>query len=160
HGAGKARRKPEWQSILRQLLAAGYLSLDLEGYGGLALSPRGQTVLRGEEDFFYRPDATPQLGDPGGGTARTATRATPRTDEPDLSSRDQDLLGELKALRSRLSKARNVPAYVVFSDRSLADMALNRPTSIDEFATIHGVGQAKLKKFATTFLAVIAEYGQ
>ncbi len=158
HGAGKARRKPEWQSILRQLLAAGYLSLDLEGYGGLALSPRGQTVLRGEEDFFYRPDAAPPLRDAG--TPRTATRATPRTDEPDLSSRDQDLLGELKALRSRLSKARNVPAYVVFSDRSLADMALNRPTSIDEFATIHGVGQAKLKKFATTFLAVIAEYGQ
>jgi len=49
---------------------------------------------------------------------------------------------------------------VVFSDRSLADMALNKPTSIDEFAAIHGVGQAKLKKFATTFLAVIAEHGQ
>jgi len=160
HGAGKARRKPEWQSILRQLVAGGCLQLDMEGHGGLALGPRGQSVLRGEEGFLYRPVAAPQFRDTGDRTARAATRATPRTDEPDLSGRDQDLLGELKALRSRLSKARNVPAYVVFSDRSLADMALNKPTSIDEFSTIHGVGQAKLKKFATTFLAVIAEHGQ
>ncbi|MDA1098357.1 MAG: DNA helicase RecQ, partial [Proteobacteria bacterium] len=69
HGAGKARRKPEWQSILRQLLAGGYLALDMEGYGGLALSPRGQAVLRGEEDFFYRPEAAPQPRDSGAGGA-------------------------------------------------------------------------------------------
>ncbi|MDA1100440.1 MAG: HRDC domain-containing protein, partial [Proteobacteria bacterium] len=78
---------------------------------------------------------------------------------PDLSERDLGLLGALKALRSRLSKARGVPAYVVFSDRSLADMALRRPATPDEFATVHGVGQAKLKKFAAVFLAVIAEHG-
>ncbi len=165
HGAGKARRKPEWQSILRQLLAGGYLQLDMEGFGGMALDARGQALLRGEEDFFYRPDATPQPRG-GGGQQRAATRAgahggtAARADAPDLSERDQDLLGALKALRSRLSKARGVPAYVVFSDRSLADMALQRPTSVDEFAAVHGVGQAKLKKFANTFLAAIAEHGQ
>ncbi len=162
HSAGKARRKPEWQSILRQLVAGSYLQLDIEGYGGLSLSARGQAVLRGEEDFFYRPDATPQPRDAGPRTQRSATQASPttRTDAPDLSARDIELLAKLKALRSRLSKARGVPAYVVFSDRSLADMALNRPATEDEFATIHGVGQAKLKKFAATFLAAIAEHGQ
>jgi ATP-dependent DNA helicase RecQ len=157
HGAGKARRKPEWQSILRQLVAGSYLQLDIEGYGGLSLSARGQAVLRGEEDFFYRPDAAPQ---PRGAGPKQSRGAAASPEQPDLSERDQDLLGELKALRSRLSKARGVPAYVVFSDRSLADMALNRPATEDEFATIHGVGQAKLKKFATTFLAAIAEHGQ
>ena len=163
HGAGKARRKPEWQSILRQLVAGGYLQLDMEGYGGLAISTRGQAVLRGEEDFFYRPDAAPQPRDAGArdGRVRRGPAARPAgLQDEDLSTRDLDLLGQLKALRSRLSKERGVPAYVVFSDRSLADMALNRPASIDEFATIHGVGQAKLKKFSTPFLAVIAEHGQ
>ncbi|MDE0727798.1 MAG: HRDC domain-containing protein [Alphaproteobacteria bacterium] len=66
-------------------------------------------------------------------------------------------MSALKSLRSELSRARGVPAYVVFNDRSLTDMARRRPTSEDEFATVHGVGQAKLEKFAAAFLALIAE---
>ena len=163
HGAGKGRRKPEWQTILRQLVAGGYLQLDLEGYGGMSLSERGRSLLRGEEGFLYRPDAAPQRR----GALTGDTRIRPETAagpanlaDADLSARDLDLLGELKALRSQLSKARGVPAYVVFSDRSLADMALNRPATVEEFAGIYGVGQAKLKKFAAPFLAVIAEHGR
>jgi len=161
HGMGKGRGKPEWQSILRQLVAGGYLELDLEGYGGLALSPRGQALLRGEESFPYRPDAAPQ---PRGTRSKGDTTAKPaaaqrQEQEQELSERDLELLAELKALRSSLSQARNVPAYVVFSDRSLLDMAQTRPASEAEFTNIHGVGQAKLKKFAAPFLAVIAEHG-
>jgi len=161
HGMGKGWGKPEWQSILRQLVAGGYLELDLEGYGGMALSQRGQALLRGEEAFPYRPDAAPQPRVPGtkGGTATKRGAAQRQELEQELSERDLELLAALKALRSSLSQARNVPAYVVFSDRSLLDMAQNRPASEAEFANIHGVGQAKLKKFAAPFLAVIAEHG-
>ncbi|MBT4490749.1 MAG: RecQ family ATP-dependent DNA helicase, partial [Rhodospirillaceae bacterium] len=161
HGAGKPHAKAAWHSILRQLVAGDYLQLDLEGYGGMALGVRGQAVLRGEESFHYRPDATPASGGlakeprkPRGRSARTAAA------EAELSTADHDLLAALKTLRSELSKARGVPAYVVFNDRSLADMARRRPTSEEEFATIHGVGQAKLEKFATAFLALINEFCQ
>ncbi|MFP6747663.1 MAG: DNA helicase RecQ [Alphaproteobacteria bacterium] len=158
HGAGKPRTKAEWHSILRQLVAGGYLRLDLEGYGGMALSDRGQALLRAGERFHYRPDAAPLPKEARQARARTA-RTEQRLEE-ELSSADHDLLAALKAMRSDLSKARGVPAYVVFNDRSLTDMARRRPTSQEDFATIHGVGQAKLEKFAAAFLAVIAEYCQ
>ena len=96
-----------------------------------------------------------------GGRRRSQKATAPKSaslEEQNLSERDLDLLGALKALRSTLSQARNVPAYVVFSDRSLADMALQKPTSVEEFAAIHGVGQAKLKKFAAQFITVITEH--
>ncbi len=159
HGAGKPQVKAEWHSILRQLVAGGYLQLDLEGYGGLAISPRGQAVLRGEETFHYRPDAAPQYAKPPKGAGKSNPRAAIREAEPEaeLSARDLELLSALKSLRSELSRARGVPAYVVFNDRSLTDMARRRPTSEEEFATVHGVGQAKLEKFAAAFLALIAE---
>ena len=157
HGGGKGRGKPEWQSILRQLVAGGYLALDLDGYGGMALAGRGQALLRGEEDFPYRPDAAPRPVTARPKSAKTSNRLA-EAQEQELSARDLDLLAALKELRSSLSKARNVPAYVVFSDRSLLDMAQNRPTTEDEFAEIHGVGQAKLKKFAAPFLAIISEH--
>ena len=160
HGSGKGRGKPEWQSILRQLVAGGYLELDVEGYGGMAIALRGQAILRDEETFPYRPDATPQAKAKGNARRATKTANPAAGEEQNLSERDLDLLGALKALRSTLSKARNVPAYVVFSDRSLADMAQQRPTSVAEFANIHGVGQAKLKKFAAQFMVVISEHNQ
>jgi ATP-dependent DNA helicase RecQ len=117
--------------------------------------------LRGEESFPYRPDAAPQPRGtrPKGDTPAKPTAAQRQEQEQELSERDLELLAELKTLRSSLSQARNVPAYVVFSDRSLLDMAKTRPASEAEFANIHGVGQAKLKKFAAPFLAVIAEHG-
>ncbi|MDP6872011.1 MAG: DNA helicase RecQ [Alphaproteobacteria bacterium] len=157
HGGGKGRGKPEWQSILRQLLAGGYLALDLDGYGGMALAARGQALLRGEEGFPYRPDAAPRAPAVRLKSGKTSEKLA-EAQEQELSARDLELLAELKTLRSSLSKARNVPAYVVFSDRSLLDMAQNRPATEDEFAQIHGVGQAKLKKFAAPFLAVISEH--
>ncbi len=160
HGAGKPQVKAEWHSILRQLVAGGYLQLDLEGYGGLAISPRGQAVLRGEKTFHYRPDAAPQYAKPPKGAGKSNPRTAIREADPEaeLSARDLELLSALKSLRSELSRARGVPAYVVFNDRSLTDMARRRPTSEEEFATVHGVGQAKLEKFAATFLALIAEH--
>jgi len=72
---------------------------------------------------------------------------------------DDPLLMALKALRTRLAKEEGVPAYVIFSDRSLIDMAARRPGSRVAFAEIHGVGQAKLDRYAEAFLAVVQEHG-
>ncbi len=155
HGRGKQLGKAAWRSILRQLVAGGHLHLDLEGFGGLVLEGRGWEIIEGKERFRYRPDAAPLPK--GTGKHRNKTVAVVEG-EVDLSGRDQELLIELKSLRSQISRLRGIPAYIVFNDRSLADMARQRPATEAEFAAVHGVGEAKLKKFADEFLALIAEH--
>jgi len=150
-GAGAGRGRDEWRSILRQLVAAGYLELDIQGYGGLAITPAGQALKRGEATFRYRPDAV--------AGKRKRAKAADRAAVPDIELTPDELamLDRLKQLRRRLAKDRGVPAYVIFSDRSLADMARRQPRTPEDFAEVHGVGDAKLRDLATPFLSAIAE---
>ena len=146
---GAEHKKEVWRSIIRQLVAAGFLELDVKGYGGLALADKGHALLRGEEQFEYRRDTMQRA---------TTPKRTGRTDAlvESLSPEEIVLLGQLKALRLQLAKERGVPAYVVFSDKTLADMAKRQPQNDLEFAEVNGVGAAKLKDFAAPFLEVIA----
>ena len=148
-GSGADFKKAEWQSLIRQLVAAGFLRLDVRGYGGLSITDKGQALLAGEEAFQYRRDAVRR---------EPASARKPKGPAPvaELSDTQAVLLGSLKELRLRLSKERGVPAYVVFSDRSLVDMAQRAPRTADEFAEVHGVGAAKLRDFAEPFLTAIA----
>ncbi|MBX3490013.1 DNA helicase RecQ [Parvibaculum sp.] len=138
-GAGAARRKPEWQALIRQLTAAGFLAVDIGGYGGLTIAEKGQALIRGEGTFLYRAEHV----------TRRSEAAAPMSDEA------AGLLAALKELRLRLARERQVPAYVIFSDRTLADMAAKQPRTEDEFAVVNGVGAAKLRDFAGIFLATI-----
>ena len=146
-GSGAEFKKEQWRSLIRQLVAAGFLRLDVQGYGGLASTTKGQSLLQGETDFHYRPD-TMRAAAPAASKSRKVVAL-------DLSDDQTALLDRLKALRLRLAKQRRVPAYVVFTDKSLADMARLRPRNETEFADVHGVGAAKLKKFAAQFLEEI-----
>jgi ATP-dependent DNA helicase RecQ len=151
-GAGADLRKQDWHSILRQLVAGGFLRLDVQGYGGLSLTAEGRALLEGQGRFRYRKDTVPQR-------ARKAAAPKPAAPAEALSPSDLALLAGLKDLRLRLARERGVPAYVVFHDRSLEDMARQRPTSLDAFARVHGVGAAKLREFAAPFLELIASHG-
>ena len=148
-GTGAEHKTEVWRSIIRQLVAAGFLELDVKGYGGLALADKGHALLRGEEQFEYRRDTMQRA---------TTPKRKGRNDAlvESLSSKETVLLGQLKALRLQLAKERGVPAYVVFSDKTLADMAMRQPRNDMEFAEVNGVGAAKLKDFAAPFLQVIA----
>ena len=147
-GAGPDLRKQEWQSIIRQLVSAGFLRLDVQGYGGLDLTPKGQNLLNGTEAFRYRQDTMKK--------SRAAKRRTSDlAADADLPEADTDLLGKLRQLRLEIAKQRGVPAYVIFPDRALVDMARRKPANQEEFADVHGVGAAKLRDFADTFLAAI-----
>lgn len=147
-GTGGEHKKEEWRSMIRQLVAAGFLNLDVKGYGGLAMTDKGQALLQGEEDFQYRPDT--MRAAPARRSKRSAALAAT------LSRSELILLDQLKALRLRLAKERGVPAYVVFSDKSLADMVQRQPRNETEFAEVNGVGAAKLKDFAAPFLEALA----
>ncbi len=148
-GVGAERPKQHWHSLIRQMVAAGLLRLDIQGYGGLAATEAGQALVHGEGIFRFREDTMRPLD-------RTERKARRQAEAPDLSESGNALLDRLKALRLKLAKARAVPAYVIFSDRSLIEMAERRPHSEAEFARISGVGAAKLRDFAAPFLALIA----
>ena len=141
-GSGAARKKEEWQSLIRQMAAADFLSSD--EHGGLRITERGEDLRRGTGTFHFRP-ATPRA------KVRAGTVAASEGGDPDL-------LAALKAVRLKLARERQVPAYVIFSDRTLIDMTALQPRNLDEFAQVNGVGAAKLKDFGKVFLAAIAEY--
>jgi ATP-dependent DNA helicase RecQ len=154
YGQGKVWSLDDWRSLLRQLVAAGFLALDVAGHGGLSLTPKGWNLVQGSEDFFYRKDS---VGNEARG--RKAKVKTPRADI-DLPDEDVELFEALKRCRRRLAAEQKVPAYVIFPDKSLVDMAAKKPTSMSEFAAIHGVGDAKLKKFSSAFIAEISNWQQ
>ncbi|NKB58212.1 MAG: DNA helicase RecQ [Alphaproteobacteria bacterium] len=148
-GIGAELSKDAWRSIIRQLVAGGFLRLDIEGYGGLNVTEMGQALLQDEETFSYREDTIP--------TKAAKTKKSKREESfAPLNKEDTGLLSALKSLRLRLAKERGVPAYVVFSDRTLIDMAQRRPSDPVAFAEVHGVGAAKLRDFGDIFLQAIA----
>ena len=146
-GVGADRGKNEWRSMIRQMVAAGFLRLDIGGFGGLGITDKGGALLRGEGEFIYRKDAA---------VSHSPKKAPVRSDEQlPLADWQTKLLDVLKALRLELARERGVPAFVVFHDRTLIDMARRCPRTEVEFAEVSGVGEAKLKQFAKPFLTAI-----
>lgn len=125
--------------------------MDIAGYGGLKLSPSGEDVLRGNTEFSIRKI---EAGSSKSNTSRQARKA-----DQDLPDHLAGLLLALKALRRDLAKARNVPAYVVFSDATLREMCMERPTTMGEMAEINGVGPKKLEDYGALFLEQLSENG-
>jgi ATP-dependent DNA helicase RecQ len=154
-GAGAEKKKQDWHSLIRQMVAAGFLRIDIQGYGGLGMTEKGSALMGGEESFQYRKDTLyPATG--AGGKAKGKGREP----APDLSGGESALLGRLKELRLSLAKERGVPAYIIFSDRSLIDMARRGPRTVGEFAEVNGVGETKLREFAGPFLDAIGQFGE
>jgi ATP-dependent DNA helicase RecQ len=149
YGAGADIGKDVWRSIVRQLVAAGLMRIDVAGHGGLSLTKKGQALLDGEQRFRYRKDVIKKAKE-------KKKRGTGKIALEDLTPDQAALLMDLKEKRTELARERNVPAYIIFSDRSLEDMARRAPRDETAFSDIHGVGAAKLKDFAAVFLDVIA----
>jgi len=144
--AGSARKKTEWRAILRQLIAAGHLHQDIGAYGSLSATERAQRLVDGEEGFQFRQPRARK------GAGRQKRRGRDAADLPALTSEQDAVLGRLKALRREIAAERGVPAYVVFPDRTLEEMVVHNPATLDEMAKVRGVGAAKLQSFGRTFL--------
>jgi ATP-dependent DNA helicase RecQ len=148
-GVGKDRSKNEWRSLIRQVYAAGLVNQDLEGYGRWFLTDRGVGVLKGQEKVELRSDVL----------RPRERRARRKAAEGEAAvAHDHPLLIALKALRMQLAKAEGVPAYVIFPDRSLIEMAARRPTNAAALREVHGVGQAKLERYGVAFLATLGAH--
>ena len=151
HGVGRDRPKPWWQAFVRQLVAAGHLEIDIQGFGGLRLTGTGQEILHGSRTFECREIAARPKTPPA------ATGPAAKADLPQLDPAGQVLFDRLKALRLEIARAQNVRPYMIFHDRTLIAMADRRPASRGEFLNLPGVGEAKAEKFAENFLALIAD---
>ncbi|MGH9391397.1 MAG: RQC domain-containing protein, partial [Vicinamibacteria bacterium] len=146
-GIGGELDRAGWLSVYRQLVAGGLLEVEPE-HGGLRLSPRARPVLKGEQGLQLRRD-------PKASSVEAASRSAPKAAAE--SPGDEHLFEALREKRREIAQERNVPAYVVFHDRTLAEMARLRPSSLAAMRSISGVGEAKLEKYGTLFLEVIRE---
>jgi ATP-dependent DNA helicase RecQ len=149
-GVGADMDEKQWRSVFRQLLAAGLLEADAEGYGTLRLTTASRAVLGGERPVKLREDARPERATR---RKREAKRAT--SGSLGIEAYEQSTWDALRALRTQLAKQQGVPPYVVFHDATLLAMLRAMPANEDELATISGVGESKLKRYGRDFLAVI-----
>ena len=153
-GIGKAFPASQWSSIFRQLVAVGFLAADTQAYGGLKLSDAARPVLKGEKSVWLRQDIAPETLKRN--TLSKAERIS-RSKEAFEGANDNPLWLALKAERLRLAREQGVPPYLIFHDSTLLEIMHQKPQSLDNFANISGVGQAKLMQYADAFLAVLEE---
>jgi len=149
-GIGRDLDEQGWRSVFRQLLAAGLLATDAEGYGTLRLTPASRGVLRGGERVLLRKDEKPVRAGRKRREGPVASGAS-----VGIEVHEQPLWEALRGLRTRLAREQGVPPYVVFHDATLLAMLRAMPADEDELAQVSGVGEAKLKRYGQDFLAVI-----
>ncbi len=150
-GIGAEMDEKQWRSVFRQLLAAGLLEADAEGYGTLRLTAASRAVLSGGKPVKLREDARPERAS----RRRRDSKLVTGGGSLGIEAYEQELWDALRALRTQLAKQQGVPPYVVFHDATLLAMLRAMPANEDELATISGVGEAKLKRYGSDFLAVI-----
>lgn len=152
-GVGQDRDKRAWQATIRQLFAAGALAEASEEFGGFALTERGEDILFGRERIALRPLPARVTASKRrrGGEARVNRLAG-------LDEEQTRLFEELRAVRSSFAKDEGVAAFMIFPDRTLIEMATERPGDRTELRAIQGVGDRKLLRYGDAFLDVIARF--
>lgn len=147
-GIGRDRDANAWRSIFRQIYGAGLVEMDIAGHGAWFLTDAGRAVLRGQNRVELRIDSL-------SGKRSRSQRGRSAAAEITLAQDDQILLAALKDLRRQLATELQQPAYVIFSDRTLIELAVKRPATLYRLSDIHGIGQAKLERFGQAFLDVV-----
>ncbi|RVE87739.1 DNA helicase RecQ [Sinorhizobium meliloti] len=151
-GAGKDLPARTWQSIFRQLLAAGLISVDHGAFGALKLEPEARSVFRRERQVLFRKDR------PSSGKAKTARGSKPTSERSDLAGSDLELFERLRSERLSLAREMDVPPYVVFPDTTLIALAKRRPRDFEELLDVPGIGESKRERYGEAFLAVIEAF--
>jgi len=144
-GVGTELSEGEWRGVVRQLLAQGMLTVE-GNYQTFQLTEASRPVLRGERPVNLRRDPVK--------VARTRSSRTPAAPLPDGVA---PIFEQLRAWRGAAAKEQGVPAYVIFHDATLREIATRRPTSLTELGQISGIGEAKLARHGKAVLDALAE---
>lgn len=151
-GAGRDLPSKTWQSVYRQLLAAGLVKVDHDAFGALKLEPEARAVFRHEREVRFRKDR------PAGRKADKNLSPSSKNARSQLDEADAVLFEALRRKRMTIAKELSIPPYVVFADTTLVAFATQRPADHDALLEISGVGQAKLERYGDAFLDVIREH--
>lgn len=147
-GCGKAHDEKYWMALIRQVMVSGLIIKDIETYGILKLSEKGEQYIKNPESFLMTEDHNYE----------DVSDETIITNSKNSTVADENLVAMLKDLRKKVAKKMEVPPFVVFQDPSLEDMALKYPITLDELANVHGVSESKAKKFGKDFIDLISKY--
>ncbi|HEY8066949.1 MAG TPA: DNA helicase RecQ [Methylosinus sp.] len=146
-GVGKDRSKQDWSAIIRQLFAARALATT--EHGGFRLTQKGEDILFGRAQISLRRDPLTAKA------PRSKRGEAPRTQA--LDAQEEQVLAALKRKRLELAREAGLPAYMVFPDRTLIEMASHRPATLDEMRRVQGVGEHKLAQYGDAFLEALAD---
>lgn len=144
YGVGKEYDKRQWQAVFRQMMGHDLVRPDPERHGALRMTDAALPILRDEAKISLRRDTIKSAGK----NRRPAAKEM-------VSEEDAPLLSALKAKRRGFAETNKVPAYIIFNDRTLIEMAETRPKTLDDMARIGGVGAKKLESYGAAFLEVI-----
>ena len=147
-GQGKYKEDKFWMALIRQVFVAGLLRKDIETYGVVKITDKGEDFLENPGSFLMTEDHV--YDDIDGDKIVSGARA--------WASADPELVKQLKDLRKKVARKKGVPPFVVFQDPSLEDMATKYPINLEELSQIYGVGEGKAKKFGSEFVAHISNY--
>jgi ATP-dependent DNA helicase RecQ len=149
-GKGKDKKIEYWNSVIRQILLLGYLEKDIDNYGVLKITSKGQEYLTNPETIVLSKDHD----------YTEEAAAVEEIEKEHVNSRSYDpaLFEMLKALRKKIAKEKNLPPYVIFQDPSLEEMATTYPTTKEELLQINGVGSGKAIKFGKPFIELISKF--
>ncbi|HLV45626.1 MAG TPA: RecQ family ATP-dependent DNA helicase [Flavobacterium sp.] len=147
-GSGKEQNDKYWMALIRQVLVFGLISKDIESYGVLKLTKKGEEFLVNPTSFMMSEDH-----DYGADVIESASS------QAKISAVvDEVLIKLLKDLRKKVSKKLDLPPYVIFQDPSIEDMALKYPITLEEMSFVHGVSEGKAKKYGKEFVSLIKDY--
>ena len=149
-GIGSDRSEAEWRAILRQSIALGLVTVDYESYSALKLTDAARPVLKGGETVQLRAYQKPVKA------KRTSSKPKGFV-ESDLSAAEQVIFEKLRWWRMETARKHNVPAYVIFHDATMREIAKAQPSSLDDLRGVSGVGEKKLETYGADIVALIAE---
>jgi ATP-dependent DNA helicase RecQ len=155
-GIGTDLREAEWRGVVRQLLARDLLAVQGE-YQTLAITAASGEVLRGDRKVMLRRDAPMPKAPRASRAAKAGAGGSARPEAADLSPADTELFEQLRAWRGATAKEQSLPAYTVFHDATLRQIAASRPATLAELSEINGVGESKLAKYGEAILEVLAD---
>ena len=149
-GVGADLSEQAWRGVVRQLLAQSLLAVDHEGYGTLALTDGSRAVLKGETTLMFRREAPAR---------KRPSRSSSRAADADivLPAEAQRRFETLRAWRAETARSHGVPAYVIFHDATLREVALACPATLDDLGLISGVGVRKREAYGNDLLRCVAQ---
>jgi ATP-dependent DNA helicase RecQ len=151
HGIGKGQSLDQWRALVRTLLHQGLVAETQDGYPVLSLNAESWQVLKGQRAVQVARAAR---------VNSSARRERSATTSTLLKSEDKSLFEALRTLRKQLADEHGLPPYVIFHDATLRELAERRPATLDEFARIRGIGEAKLARYGTRFIDTIRQYSR